>query len=482
MKKIGRITAGIAALSLMTAFSGCGEASNAPAETSVEITTTTAATVERNTETLNEEAQANIDNTSDKLIDMELENKTVKWFAHYDPFNPSSSGNSKSVSLSYFESKYGGSVKWYPTTWENRYADLSTYVLGGEGIDFFDCDTNALPSGIISGMFQPVDDYIDLNSELWSTVSKGMDVHKYNGKHYELVNSITAESVLFYSFSTIKENGFDDPAELWEKGEWNWDSFKKMLMAYVDPEKEHYGLDSWYNEKALFLSAGVPLVSSDNSGRLVSNLDNETVKKAMDFQYSLGISGLAMNLGDYNWTPQVENMGSGKELFYIVGSWDFQSAPEIWSTKMTPSDVRMVPVPSPAGSTQYVGTTLGGWCLCKGADNPVGVARFAECALLANIDEEAIAISDQKYRDDFGWTDTMIDSLKKINAIAAENPVVDLAAGISSDFASVTYDGGDFVGLKAALHGTAWDETKSTISEPITNMLNDANRDIAAAQ
>ena len=170
MKKMKKTLAGISALTLTMSMTACGgDNGGSTADTTADttVTTTTAATVELNTATLAEEDAATLEEVADKeLRDVELENKTIKWLAHYD-INPSTAkGDSEAVNISLFKSKYGGEIQWYSTTWNTRYSDLSTYVLGGEGIDFFPCDTAALPKGVVSGMFQPVDDYIDLNLSL----------------------------------------------------------------------------------------------------------------------------------------------------------------------------------------------------------------------------------------------------------------------------------------------------------------------------
>ena len=168
MKNIKRTLAGLTALALTAGLTACGGGNTDDGAQQVvdevleetTATTTTAKTVAVNTEELKEEEADALEDTMSQLQDVELENKTIKWLAHYD-INPGGNGASKKVELELFERKYGGSIKWYRTTWENRYNDLSTYVLGGEGIDFFPSEAGNLPKGIISGMFQPVDDYID---------------------------------------------------------------------------------------------------------------------------------------------------------------------------------------------------------------------------------------------------------------------------------------------------------------------------------
>lgn len=477
MKNMKKIFAGITALSLVFAFTACGsDGESTEDEEDVTTTTTTAATVEINTDTLAEGEDAIIAKVAEKLPDAELENKTIKWIAHYD-LNPSTDGRSKSVALNLFETKYGGNIQWYSTTWETRYNDLSSYVLGGEGIDFFPCDTAALPKGVISGMFQPIDDYIDLNNDLWKQYESAMEIYNFNGKHYEFVTNVTAENVVIYSKKTIEENGLEDPYEQWQNGEWNWDTFKASLMSFVDPDADCYGLDGFWAEKALYLSAGVPSVSSVD-GTLTSNIMDPTLEQAMNFGYDLYNNNLIINREIFDWAEQPQFMGEGKELFYICGSWAVNTDPNTWTTKIDPSDLGIVPVPSPAGSDNYMAATLDGWCLCKGAANPEGVARYGECTILGNQDPDAVAIGDRKLRDDAKWSDELIQINKDINDIARQFPVVDLSTGVSTDVANLTTDGGDQVGLRAAFHGTDWATNRDEIGAVVQMLVEEADGQI----
>ena len=219
MKNFKKTIAGISALTLTMSFTACdgSEDSSGVNGGNETVTTTTAPTVTLNTETLDEEDAATLEQAAkDNLKEVDLENKTIKWLAHYD-INPSTAqGDSTSVNIQLFQDYYGGNIEWISTTWDTRYSDLSTHVLGGDGVDFFPCDTAALPKGVISGMFQPVDDYIDMNSDLWTGVKDAMEIYNFKGKHYEFVTNVSAEAVVIYNKQTIDENGFDDPWEMYK--------------------------------------------------------------------------------------------------------------------------------------------------------------------------------------------------------------------------------------------------------------------------
>lgn len=482
MNNSKKIFAGLMALSMMAGLTACGNNDGSSDATSEETTTTTTAkTVAVNTEELKEDEAAALEDTMSQLQDVELENKTIKWLAHYD-LNPSSNGASKSVGLEMFEKKYGGEIQYYPTTWENRFNDLSTYVLGGEGIDFFPGDDTAnFPKGIVSGMFQPVDDYIDMNSAIWQNTKDAMEILNFGGKHYEFITTVTAEAVVIYNKATIEANGLDDPWDLYEAGEWNWDTFKQMLLDFVDEDSDQWGLDGFWAEKALFLSAGVPSVQSVD-GNLVCNINDATVEKAMNYQFDLYTNGLVFPREQFAWSEQPSFMGEGRQLFYICGAWTVQAAPETWSTAIDPEDLGLAPVPSPADSDPWQGATLGGYALCKGAQNPEGVALFAECQILGSNDESAVAISDRKAMDDYGWSQELIDKNKAINEIARQYPIVDLAAGCSTDIASLTTDGGDTIGLKAALHGVDWATNREAIADTVIMLVDEVDQNVKAKQ
>ncbi len=479
MKDIKKILAGAMALTITAGFSACASDDGAgEVTTTTTAATTTAKTVEVNTETLAAEEEEALGNAMSQLQDVELANKEIKWLAHYD-INPSGNGASKKVELELFEKKYGGSIKWYQTTWENRYNDLSTYVLGGEGIDFYASDTGNLPKGVISGMFQSVDQYIDMDSDIWQNTAEAMKAYNFGDKHYMFVTNTRANYYVYYNKATIEANGLDDPWDLYKAGEWNWDTFKSMLQEFVDEENDQWGLDNWYNELALLYSAGVPTVQAVD-GQLVCNLNDATMEKAMNFQYDLFNSGLVLPLEQFNWAIQPQMMGEGRQLFWIGGYWEAEGDPTTWTHGIEPENLGFVPTPSPAGSDPYQAATLEGYVLCKGAANPEGVARFAECTIVAVNDPDAIAISERKTMDDSKWSQDLIDRVNEINGLAKQYPVVDLATGCSTDIASYTTDGGSAVGVRAPFHGTDWATMRESIADTIIMLVDEVNTELQA--
>ncbi len=206
MKNFKRLTAMISALAMLGTFTACSSDEGIASE--AEVTTATTAPKQ-----LSEEEQAAVQEV--EITDEKLENGTVKWLATYD-INPDK-GKPKLFALELFETKYGGKIEYIPTTWENRYNDLSTMVLGGSAPDLFPAqEFDTFPSKVVDGMFQPFDDYLDFNDEsLWTEGAlKLANAHVMGGKHYVAPVNTDSKCLMIYNKKTMEENGLIDPAEL----------------------------------------------------------------------------------------------------------------------------------------------------------------------------------------------------------------------------------------------------------------------------
>jgi hypothetical protein len=491
MKNAKKLLSGALSVALIAALGACnnaaptgadtpaGDTSEETTTTSTMATTTTFPTVEIITTTFADEEQVILNNAAEKLPDIELANKELKWLAHYD-VNPNVAGQPKTPALQLFEQKYGGSVKWYETTWNTRFDDLSRYVLGGEGIDFFPGDDNAnYPKGVINGMFEPVDDYINLDDPIWDNLRPAMELINFGGKHYQLVNSVTASNLCSYNTETMEANGFDDPYELWQAGEWNWDTFKSMMSDFVDVENGMYGLDGWFFENAFLLSSGMPVIGAKD-GKLVSNLETKEIEDTMNFAFGLWQDGLIKDKSLAGWTTEEFYMGEGKELFYITGFYAYTSDPSTWTTKIPPENVMVVPVPSPAGATPASSTTLGGYAILKGASNPEGVAAFNYCQIVAAEDEEIGAISDRQMMENYLLTPEVLKAYKEVNLIARDNPIMEFMNGSSDDIVALTDGGSGGLGTRAAFTGSEWAANRDQIAGPVQLLVDDLNAQLEA--
>lgn len=410
--------------------------------------------------------------TQDTLLDGELENKTIKWLATWD-INPDGTGKNVPIDLAVFQERYGGEVKYYPVSYDERYEKLAQYIKSGEGIDFFSgTDMDAFPKGVIKEMFVPADDYIDFSSDIWKDVKDVNDSFVWNDKHYLTAVSINGGGcAVIYNKNTISEAGLEDPAVLFEKGEWNWDTFEKMLDEFVDNDNQKYGIDGWWFEEAFVQTTGVPAIALEN-GNLINNLAEPSMERVQNWLYNLSVNGnVAIGSNSYGWTEHPEYIGEGKLLFYPCGLWKLYSTPENWKTVFG-EDVGFVPMPKdPQADKYYIPAGMDSYLFVNGGDNPEGVAKFLDCKRYVICNQKLKDMYDSETRSDYGWSDEMIEMKQKMDEMALENPKFDFSKGASFDIEKKIDEG-----LRQSAYGTPWSETFNSIYSSVQTLVDEINQ------
>lgn len=141
--------------------------------------------------------------------DPDIKGQTIYWLADYD-LNPTNNQD-RSVALSLFEDKYGAKVEYVSCTSDTKFDTLASRILGGDPVDMFPYEWDAVPNGVTKDQYQPLDDYLDLSDDIWSDMTDVIDMFQYKGKHYVVPYCLSDPLLLTYSRSMCEENGLDDP-------------------------------------------------------------------------------------------------------------------------------------------------------------------------------------------------------------------------------------------------------------------------------
>ncbi len=454
MKKVKALLCALLALTTVFSVTGCGKKEDSSSENPFANFDFT----EEGRSQIKEYAQ-----NSDLFTVKELENKKIKWLSDWDI---------KPTEKVVFEEMYGGEVEWIQCSFANRYEKLAELINSGDGVDmFYAGNMDAFPKGAVRGMFAPVDDYIDFSSPLWEDVQEVNDSLIWNGNHYCTVVQTTGDKVAcVYNKKTVAEAGLEDPADLYERGEWDWNAFESMLQSFVDVENQHYGIDGWWYEFALMATTGVPPVTIED-GKLVSNIGEPAMERVQDYMLDLYQTGcIAIGVGDYGWTAHPEFVGEGKVLFYPVGLYTFYTDAEDWKGQFG-EDAFFVPMPKdPNADEYYVPVGMEAYTLVKGASNPEGVARYLDCKRFTILDEGTKTLADKQFKEDYGWTDEMVEMQKSMQELADENPFLDISTGISTDCGNLLDSN-----LRLSAKGTPWNETYEAIYATLDTYLEEIN-------
>lgn len=464
MKNFKRTLAFISAVSLMGTLTACQ--SGEPAQTA-SVTSETTAPKEL------DEADKEIVNQIDAGADEKLENPTVKWLSWYD-INPDK-GKPKLAALEMFENQYGGKIEYIYANNEGGeiYDKLSSLLTGGDAPDLFPAqEFDTFPNRALEDMFMPWDEYLDFNDpELWTNGAKQLsDLHTLGGKHFVTVTETDSRCIVIYNQKTIDENGLDDPAKLLEEGNWTWDTFRKMCVDFCNRDEGKFAYDSWFFEQNILLTTGVAPITNEN-GVIKNNILSPEIERAENFMYDLKKDDLPLPKPEFGWVEQPNRVAEGLTLFYPKGTWT------LWETDLSHygelEDIRFVPMPrDPKADKYYLPASVDAYALCKGAKNPEGAAAYMKCKLIAAKNPDAIALNEKQNREDYGWTDNMVDMWYTVRELTDANPMVSLHTGLDSIVSPQLDDA-----LKqASFNGKEWSVTTGEIGIGVQNEVDRINK------
>lgn len=469
-----KITSLCLCAAMIASLSACGgggrteQTNGTTASTTALTTTTPAATL--NSEDI--EAISEIGKESEKL-----ENPTVKFLSSWD-LNPAE-GKPKQVSLELFETSRGGKIEWVQCTWDERYSKLGQLVASGDSPDMFSAgDLDCFPQGAINGMFIPMDDYVDFDSELWAPMKNINDQFVFNGKHYVGATTTDAGVVMVYNKNTIIENGLQDPVKLLEEGNWNWDTLRDMMIQFCNREEEKFAIDGWWFEGAISLTTGVPYIGMKD-GQVVHNLDDAMIENVQAYMLDIKKQDLPVPKNEYQWQVHPEKIASGKTLFFPVGIWALYEMPYLSQFSGGENgeigdmdSVMFVPMPKCTKADEYyLPTSIAGFTICAGAPNPEGVGAYLDCVMQCRDSEVAKKIEQEQIFEDYQWTQEMYDMLQTVKDMTEEHPVIEFYTAVNDNVNDLINNP-----MKEGYNNEVpWSQTKESIKMAVQKELDTVN-------
>ncbi len=362
-------------------------------------------------------------------MDKDISGQSIYWLATYD-LNPQNNQD-RSVALTLFEDVYGGKVEWIQCTSDDKFDVLTNRILGGDPVDMFPYEWDALPNGVYKDQYQPLDDYLDLEDEIWDDMREEIDMFAYNGKHYVVPYAIADPLLITYSRNMCQENGLDDPYELYQDGEWDWDAFMEMMKAYVaggDGSTQRYGIAGWFGQ-AMVQSTGQTIVKFDGS-QFTNNIYDPQIEAAEGLMEEMR----SLQLYDANWYANFPD--TGNVLFYGMADWSLGAS----NAKNPDADLMVVPFPKdPDADEYYLCANFGAKMLVKNSDKGDAVATYIYCERLAETQDEYVQAAKEKALIEEKSASGMLLSFKteeQYDAImeykADTTPVFDFGYGMGS--------------------------------------------------
>lgn len=226
-------------------------------------------------------------------------------------------------------------------------------------------------------------------------------------------------------------------------------------------------------------------------GKVVSNLNNAEIAAIEQKMYDEEKFGICFPRKDNNWstrgngTKNGEGLGDGKTLFIPIGIWGITSTPNEVANQgfgdVENGEVMFVPMPDNTDNTPYyTSARINGYVLCNFAPNPEAFAAFMDCKRACAMDPGVIQIGKDQQKEDYKWSDEMIEMYQTICDMAKENPVFEFHQGVNDDLSTYFANSITSATMMETDEGTkTWTEVVTEWQGTVDYYVNEANTQIA---
>ena len=187
-----------------------------------------------------------------------------------------------SRAIARFEAKYGKKVEILQAVGEQLWNEkVAAQIAANDPVDVFYISVDQYLGMYLKNYLLPVDEYVDLNHPLNNKEVMDSFV-KFDGKYYA-AGVTSTPYVLFYNKDILENNGFDpdEPAKLYEQGEWTWDAFLEIAKECTDTDNNVVGLQNMFDE-VLQASNGCAAVEYEN-GKYKLNIYTTNMRNTLEF-------------------------------------------------------------------------------------------------------------------------------------------------------------------------------------------------------
>lgn len=296
--------------------------------------------------------------------------------------------------------RFGGTIDTEIAPSGSAYFDkLGQLVATGNSPDIVRYDWLVYPDGISKNMYTPLDEWLDMDSELWSGEKAVIEAFNYAGKHYYYLSDVSPNFVILYNRASVEEAGLKDPMELYKANNWTWDTFKDLTKQWADISEEHVGFTggSW---TGMMLVNSTGLKTIDFTGTdIVNNLRNPDVERAMSYFSDMKKNKL---IGEGFVDPGTA-FADGNLLFLAMGlGWGYESAQGMFFNNGTMDTDKVVALPlprDPQSDKYYMAADTYGFLVPSGAPNVQGGVSWILSGRIYSTDPEIIAADYAKKTD-----------------------------------------------------------------------------------
>lgn len=458
---VRRITAVIACSALLLSIAGCADETGVTPVSDNGISTTTAATTTTNT--ADDDIRNPVD-ISDFVEEKTLADPNLTYYGFYDA---RVAGDIK-PGVKLFEETYGGQIDYLQCTWSEHMDKLQTLIASGDSPDLVDKVDLTFPNLISKNVYEDLSDYIDLSQAHWAGYDSLVEQYTYDGKQcYYPFTANALPDCLIYNKTKFETLGLDDPKEMYDNGNWTWDTFKDTMIRFMDSDPDAIGGVYGLISQDIVVTTGTPVIGMEN-GTIVNNINSADVERATNFLMEIRKEGLAVR-GEGMWSNESAPLATGKVAFLGVGQWKITDF-----CKDYDDEFGFVPYPrDPSADSYYYNTSSFGYMVPKGSDNIEGAAAFIDIMRQCGTDPELKAVVKESIMNDKQYSEEQYEFLTSFEQIDNFDMVVNQYAGISSELTTVLDEMMTNIAFEQGDNQKSWTQLRSEYEGIIEGELAD---------
>ena len=430
MVNLKRIMAGIIAGATVVSMAACSNG------------TTDGTSTSSDTETTIDDEIENPVSVGDISIDAgeEVEPAELEYLGGYDI---TTAGDVKPA-YKYFSENYGCTIKCTLVGSGQIQEKLTTAISSGESPDLVDYSDDTFPLLMSKNMYTPLEEYMNMSAPQWAGVESYINQYKWGGKNYYYPWAYNVSpNFLVYNRGVFEQIGIEDPKELYDKGEWTWDTMTDCIRKFIDSDADGnrtglYGATA-YSAQSFINSTGTALISVGADGKLVQNFSNANVDRAANFMQMLKNEGLASfqeGVIDVDTTPIKE----GTAAFQGMGEWIISGYAKLMQKDDT-LDYFFVPFPrDPEADEYYYSMSTFGYLVPAGSKYAKQASVFINCCRLSFTDEDLRATTKGSIMRNKKYTDEMYDFLMSFKDLDNLHAVIDNPYGLDETTSQIIRD------------------------------------------
>lgn len=196
-------------------------------------------------------------------------------------------GTTEKAKAAAFEKATGIKIKFVQTSVGSGpyYQKLSALKAQKNAPDLACIIQESFPQAVMQDYFQPLSvGKLDLSDSIYD--KKTMDQFKWNNKYYGAMiksSTMVTFNVCFFNKDVFKKLNVTNPYDLWQKGQWNWDTLVSTSQELKKKNsKMQYAVTGDYGANFFVQTAGTDAIKFDN-GKIINNCSDPLLSTAWKF-------------------------------------------------------------------------------------------------------------------------------------------------------------------------------------------------------